>query len=54
MKNLYQNGVITDPIYYTLIPIRKSVSKKIIKKELSNPGEQEKMVDGLIDDIKLN
>jgi F-type H+-transporting ATPase subunit b len=31
-----------------------SIAEKIIKKELSNTGEQEKMVDGLIDDIKLN
>ena len=31
-----------------------SIAEKVIKKELSNSGEQEKMVDGLIDDIKLN
>lgn len=31
-----------------------SIAEKVIKKELSNPGEQEKMVEGLIDDIKLN
>ena len=30
------------------------IAEKVIKKELSNPDEQEKMVDGLIDDIKLN
>jgi len=30
------------------------IAEKVIKKELSNPGEQEKMVDGLIDDIKMN
>jgi len=30
------------------------IAEKVIKKELSNQGEQEKMVDGLIDDIKLN
>jgi F-type H+-transporting ATPase subunit b len=27
------------------------IAEKVIKKELSNPGEQEKMVDDLIDDI---
>jgi len=31
-----------------------SIAEKVIKKELSNKAEQEKMVDGLIDDIKLN
>lgn len=31
-----------------------SIAEKIIKKELSNPAEQKKMVDSLIDDIKLN
>jgi F-type H+-transporting ATPase subunit b len=31
-----------------------SIAEKVIKKELSNAGEQEKMVDGLINDIKLN
>ena len=30
------------------------IAEKVIKKELSNPDEQEKMVDDLIDDIKLN
>ncbi len=30
------------------------IAEKVIKKELSKPGEQKKMVDGLIDDIKLN
>ena len=30
------------------------IAEKVIKKELGNKGEQEKMVDGLIDDIKLN
>ncbi|MCF6333094.1 MAG: F0F1 ATP synthase subunit B [Draconibacterium sp.] len=30
------------------------IAEKVIKKELSNLGEQEKMVNGLIDDIKLN
>lgn len=30
------------------------IAEKVIRKELSNKGEQEKMVDGLIDDIKLN
>lgn len=30
------------------------IAEKVIKKELSNIGEQKKMVDGLIDDIKLN
>jgi F-type H+-transporting ATPase subunit b len=31
-----------------------SIAEKVIRKELSNKAEQEKMVDGLIDDIKLN
>jgi F-type H+-transporting ATPase subunit b len=31
-----------------------AIAEKVIKKELSNTGEQEKMVDGLINDIKLN
>jgi F-type H+-transporting ATPase subunit b len=31
-----------------------SIAEKIIQKELSNKGEQEKMVSGLVDDIKLN
>lgn len=31
-----------------------SIAEKLIQKELSNKGAQEKMVDGLIDDIKLN
>jgi len=30
------------------------IAEKLIKKELSNKAEQEKMVDGLIDEIKLN
>jgi len=30
------------------------IAEKVIKKELDKKGEQEKMVDGLIDDIKLN
>jgi len=30
------------------------IAEKVIRKELSNKSEQEKMVDGLIDDIKLN
>ena len=30
------------------------IAEKVIKKELENKGEQEKMVDGLVDDIKLN
>ena len=31
-----------------------SIAEKVIQKELSNKGEQEKMVSGLVDDIKLN
>ncbi|MEN8117384.1 MAG: F0F1 ATP synthase subunit B [Bacteroidota bacterium] len=31
-----------------------SIAEKVIKKELDKKGEQKKMVDGLIDDIKLN
>ena len=30
------------------------IAEKVLKKELEKKGEQEKMVDGLIDDIKLN
>ena len=30
------------------------IAEKVIKKELENKAEQEKMVDGLVDDIKLN
>lgn len=30
------------------------IAEKVIKKELASKGEQEKMVDGLVDDIKLN
>ena len=30
------------------------IAEKVIKKELAGKGEQEKMVEGLIDDIKLN
>ena len=30
------------------------IAEKVIRQELSNKAEQEKMVDGLIDDIKLN
>ena len=30
------------------------IAEKVIRKELSNKAEQEKMVGGLIDDIKLN
>ena len=31
-----------------------TIAEKVLKKELSNKGEQEKMVDVLIDEIKLN
>lgn len=31
-----------------------SIAEKVIKKELSNKREQERMVDGIVDDIKLN
>lgn len=31
-----------------------SIAEKVIKKELDKSGEQGKMVDGLVDDIKLN
>ncbi|MCD6355046.1 MAG: F0F1 ATP synthase subunit B [Prolixibacteraceae bacterium] len=30
------------------------IAEKVIKKELSNKDEQEKMVDGLVDEIKMN
>ncbi|WP_347839106.1 F0F1 ATP synthase subunit B [uncultured Draconibacterium sp.] len=31
-----------------------SIAEKVIRKELGNKAEQEKMVNGLVDDIKLN
>lgn len=31
-----------------------AIAEKVIKKELANKGEQEKMINNLIDDIKLN
>lgn len=31
-----------------------AIAEKVLKKQLSNSGEQEKMVNGLINDIKLN
>lgn len=31
-----------------------TIAEKVIQKELSNKGEQEKMVDGLVDNIKMN
>jgi len=31
-----------------------TIAEKVLKKELSNKGEQEKMVNALIDEIKLN
>ena len=30
------------------------IAEKVIKKQLAHKGEQEKLIDGLIDDIKLN
>ncbi len=30
------------------------IAEKVLKRELGSPADQEKMVDGLIDDIKLN
>ena len=30
------------------------IAEKVIKKELENKGEQGKMIDGLVDNIKLN
>lgn len=30
------------------------IAERVIRKELSNKGEQEKMVDGLVNEIKLN
>ena len=37
-----------------LAELSVSIAEKVIKKELSISGEQEKMVNGLIDEIKLN
>jgi F-type H+-transporting ATPase subunit b len=30
------------------------IAEKVIRKELSNKAEQEKLMEGLIDEIKLN
>jgi len=48
-----KNAAITE-IKNQVADLSVLIAEKVIKKELSNPGEQEKMVDGLIDDIKLN
>lgn len=37
-----------------LAELSVNIAEKVIRKELSNEGEQKKMVDGLIDEIKLN
>lgn len=49
-----EKNAAIDEIKKQVAELSISIAEKIIKKELSNPGEQEKMVDGLIDDIKLN
>lgn len=48
-----KNAAISD-IKKQVAELSVMIAEKVIKKELSNKGAQEKMVNGLIDDIKLN
>jgi len=48
-----KNAAISD-IKKQVAELSVMIAEKVLKKELSNAGKQEKMVDGLIDDIKLN
>jgi F-type H+-transporting ATPase subunit b len=48
-----KNAAIND-IKKQVAELSVMIAEKVIKKELSNKSEQEKMVDGLVDDIKLN
>ena len=48
-----KNAAINE-IKHQIAELSVSIAEKVIKKELRNPSEQKKMVDDLIDDIKLN
>lgn len=48
-----KNAAIND-IKKQVAELSVMIAEKVIKKELANKAEQEKMVDGLVDDIKLN
>lgn len=48
-----KNAAISD-IKKQVAELSVMIAEKVIKKQLANPGEQEKMVDNLVDDIKLN
>ena len=48
-----KNNAIND-IKKQVAELSVMIAEKVIKKELSNKTEQEKLLDGLIDDIKLN
>ncbi len=48
-----KNSAIND-IKKQVAELSIMIAEKVIKKQLAGKGEQEKMVDGLIDDIKLN
>ncbi len=49
-----EKNAALDEIKKQIAELSVSIAEKVIKKELSNPSEQKKMVDNLIDDIKLN
>lgn len=48
-----KNNAIND-IKIQVAELSVMIAEKVIKKELSNKAEQEKLMDGLIDEIKLN
>lgn len=48
-----KNNAIND-IKKQVAELSVMIAEKVIKKELGNKSEQEKLLDGLIDDIKLN
>lgn len=48
-----KNNAIND-IKKQVAELSVMIAEKVIKKELSNKAEQEKLMDGLIDEIKLN
>ena len=48
-----KNNAIND-IKKQIAELSVIIAEKVIKKELSNKAEQEKLMDGLIDEIKLN
>ncbi len=49
-----EKNAALDEIKKQIAELSVAIAEKVIKKELSNPSEQKKMVDNLIDDIKLN